>query len=37
VMLFLQEFYTAERAFLERAQLFGKARADKHAATEKPR
>jgi uncharacterized RDD family membrane protein YckC len=29
---FLREFYTAERAFLEREQLFGKARADKHAA-----
>jgi uncharacterized RDD family membrane protein YckC len=28
---FLREFYTAERAFLEHEQLFGKARADKHA------
>jgi len=28
---FLREFYTAERAFLEREQLFGKARADKYA------
>jgi uncharacterized RDD family membrane protein YckC len=28
---FLREFYTAERAFLERAQLYGKARADKYA------
>ena len=28
---FLREFYTAERAFLEREQLYGKARADKHA------
>ena len=27
---FLREFYTAERAYLERAQLYGKARADKH-------
>ena len=27
---FLREFYTAERAFLEREQLYGKARADKH-------
>jgi uncharacterized RDD family membrane protein YckC len=31
VLTFLREFYTAERAFLEREQLFGKARADKHA------
>ncbi len=31
VALFLREFYTAERAFLEREQLYGKARADKHA------
>jgi uncharacterized RDD family membrane protein YckC len=30
-MLFLREFYTAERAFLEREQLYGKARADKYA------
>jgi uncharacterized RDD family membrane protein YckC len=29
---FLREFYTAERAFLEREQLYGKARADKYAA-----
>src|SRR5262249_10864873 len=28
---FLREFYTAERAFLEREQLFGKARPDKFA------
>ncbi len=28
---FLRDFYTAERAFLEREQLFGKARADKYA------
>jgi uncharacterized RDD family membrane protein YckC len=28
-VLFLREFYTAERAFLEREQLYGKARADK--------
>jgi len=28
--VFLREFYTAERAFLEREQLFGKPRADKH-------
>jgi uncharacterized RDD family membrane protein YckC len=28
---FLRDFYTAERAFLERAQLYGKARADKYA------
>jgi hypothetical protein len=31
VMPFLREFYTAERAYLEREQLFGKARADKYA------
>ncbi|PWT92342.1 MAG: RDD family protein, partial [Proteobacteria bacterium] len=31
VLPFLREFYTAERAFLERAQVFGKARDDKHA------
>jgi uncharacterized RDD family membrane protein YckC len=28
---FLRDFYTVERAFLERAQLYGKARADKYA------
>jgi uncharacterized RDD family membrane protein YckC len=31
VVPFLREFYTAERAFLEREQLFGKVRADKYA------
>jgi uncharacterized RDD family membrane protein YckC len=31
VVLFLRDFYTAERAFLEREQLYGKGRADKHA------
>jgi len=31
VLPFLREFYTAERAFLEREQLFGKTRADKYA------
>lgn len=31
-MEFLRDFYTAERAFLEREQLFGKTRADKHSA-----
>jgi uncharacterized RDD family membrane protein YckC len=30
VALFLKDFYTAERAFLEREQLFGKPRADKN-------
>jgi uncharacterized RDD family membrane protein YckC len=30
IRVFLREFYTAERAFLEREQLFGKPRADKH-------
>ncbi len=29
-LLFLREFYTAERAYLEREQLFGKPREDKH-------
>jgi uncharacterized RDD family membrane protein YckC len=31
VALFLRDFYTAQRAFLEREQLYGKARADKYA------
>jgi len=31
ILPFLREFYTAERAFLEHEQLFGKTRADKHA------
>ena len=31
VVLFLRDFYTAERAFLEREQLYGKARLDKYA------
>jgi uncharacterized RDD family membrane protein YckC len=31
IALFLRDFYTAERAFLEREQLYGKGRADKHA------
>lgn len=31
VPLFLRDFYTAERAFLEREQLYGKGRADKYA------
>jgi uncharacterized RDD family membrane protein YckC len=31
IVVFLRDFYTAERAFLEREQLYGKARADKHA------
>jgi hypothetical protein len=31
VVPFLREFYTAERAFLEREQLYGKVRADKHS------
>jgi uncharacterized RDD family membrane protein YckC len=30
IRVFLREFYTAERAFLEREQLFGKPRADKY-------
>jgi uncharacterized RDD family membrane protein YckC len=32
--LFLREFYTAQRAFLEREQLFGKPRADKYQAAQ---
>jgi hypothetical protein len=31
IALFLRDFYTAERAFLEREQLYGKGRADKYA------
>jgi len=31
LVAFLRDFYTAERAFLEREQLYGKARADKFA------
>jgi len=31
VTAFLRDFYTAERAYLEREQLFGKAKADKYA------
>jgi hypothetical protein len=34
-MLFLRDFYTAQRAFLEREQLFGRPRADKFAAAAK--
>ena len=33
---FLREFYTAQRAFLEREQLFGKPRADKYGAAQPP-
>jgi uncharacterized RDD family membrane protein YckC len=33
--LFLREFYTAQRAFLERAQLFGKPRADKYGGAQR--
>jgi uncharacterized RDD family membrane protein YckC len=36
VVLFLRDFYTAERAFLEREQLFGKGRADKYARPGEP-
>jgi len=31
ILLFLREFYTAERGFLEREQLFGRAREDKRS------
>jgi uncharacterized RDD family membrane protein YckC len=34
--LFLREFYTAQRAFLEREQLFGKPRADKYGGAPAP-
>jgi uncharacterized RDD family membrane protein YckC len=37
VVLFLRDFYTAERAFLEREQLYGKGRADKHAQPDSTR
>jgi uncharacterized RDD family membrane protein YckC len=37
VTLFLRDFYTAERAFLEREQLYGKGRADKHAQPDQTR
>jgi uncharacterized RDD family membrane protein YckC len=37
VTVFLRDFYTAERAFLEREQLFGKAKADKYAQPAAPR
>jgi uncharacterized RDD family membrane protein YckC len=33
VMVFLRDFYTAERAFLEREQLYGKARPDKYSGS----
>ena len=36
VLPFLREFYTAERAFLEREQLYGKVRADKFAQPNRP-
>ncbi len=35
VTVFLSDFYTAERAFLEREQLYGKARADKYSGPAK--
>jgi uncharacterized RDD family membrane protein YckC len=35
VTVFLRDFYTAERAFLEREQLYGKGRADKYSAPSK--
>ena len=37
VARFLRDFYTAERAFLEREQLYGKGRADKFAQPGPPR
>jgi uncharacterized RDD family membrane protein YckC len=33
IVPFLRDFYTAQRAYLEREQLFGRARADKHQPT----
>jgi hypothetical protein len=35
-LVFLKDFYTAERAHLEREQLFGRPRADKTAAAPPP-
>jgi uncharacterized RDD family membrane protein YckC len=35
IVLFLRDFYTAQRAYLEREQLFGRRRADKHQAAER--
>ena len=35
ITLFLRDFYTAQRAYLEREQLFGRRRADKHQAAER--
>jgi uncharacterized RDD family membrane protein YckC len=35
VVAFLRDFYTAQRAFLEREQLFGRARADKFEAAKR--
>jgi hypothetical protein len=37
ITLFLRDFYTAQRAYLEREQLFGRRRADKHQAAERRR
>ena len=36
VTAFLRDFYTAERAYLEREQLFGKTKADKYARPAAP-
>ena len=35
IALFLRDFYTAQRAYLEREQLFGRPRADKYQAAER--
>jgi len=35
-VVFLKDFYTAERAYLERAQLFGRPRLDKHHHGQRP-
>ncbi len=35
IVVFLRDFYTAQRAYLEREQLFGRRRADKHHAAER--
>jgi uncharacterized RDD family membrane protein YckC len=37
ILEFLRDFYTAERAYLEREQLYGKARADKYSQPGVPR
>ena len=35
IVIFLRDFYTAQRGYLEREQLFGRRRADKHQTVER--